>query len=1163
MDNLAKYISVKRRYSRSINLERDLLEADSVFGYVPTAKAAETIERILTSLVTPRSTSAWTITGVYGTGKSSLAHVLSALCGPRKERIYINARNIISSSNRFKLNVSKLLCHIPSNGLLRAIVTAQREPIANTIIKALSFGITNYPSVGRKPNVYSEIESLNKIVLEGGKVCNSDVLACLKSLASRTHVLLIIDELGKNLEYLASNQLHDDLYLLQQIAELPSGPKDPRVFFMGLLHQSFSEYSNYLTIAQRNEWGKIQGRFEDISFVDSSSEMFQLIGHTLNHSKLGRRHSLVNSWAKKWVSCLSQDKYIDSKVLTQKNVSSLYPLHPISSIVLPMLCNRYAQNDRSLFSFLSSSEPHSLTSFLHSTYFSRNLPNLKLDRLYDYFVESAGLSSTLRVQHQRWIEIHGRISDAIGLDHDSLSALKAIGLLNLVSLSGSLRATTKTVKLAMSDNPFCKEEEERWNKAIDLLKQKSFVTWRESLDELRVWQGSDFDFDKAIAEHITLEKRPICHILTEVCPPMPLIVQRHSYETGNLRFFDRRYFDCIEDFLELKSIRIDGDGLICNVLSNKVGDLDLPNNLENGKPIVFVFSSVDTDEIKKACIEYTALKKIQLCSPELQTDSVARREVRYRLIHTKHILDNLLSNAFYFRKNEHVCYFHQKEKIKTQKGFNSRISHLCDSVYNKSYNLKNEILNRNLLTAQGAKARRLLISAMVNHSDKERLNIHGNGPEFSMYSSLLKKTGLHTEKDGHWFLSRPHNRSGLVQIWNAIDEFCKSADKNPKCLTDLYHTLTLPPFGAKAGVIPVLFAAYLLQHLDDMALYQNGTFVPNLDEAVFELVLKRPELFFIKYFELTGINGQILAEVEKVVGHKPGQKSHGQSLLNIVKPLYSFIINQPDYTKRTSNISTLAGNVRNVLLSAREPDVLIFRDLPNACGFDLTSMCSEMTKEDAKKFRSSLVEALRNINVTYSRLLDKCKELLIEVFAYVGDNHNFCSYLKIRVQNLGDCAEPVLKSFINAVKENYSNEYDWIESIAFVVHDKPPKFWDDVDFIHFENNLISVVNRFCSLEALRSCMNDSPGVDFDARRLTITRPDGDGIDEIVWISKNIQTNVNDYVKHHILHDYPVKNNKQFLQAVLCTLSEHLFHLDSKGTGGSITTKGISSDVKKG
>ena len=1162
MNNLTKYISVNRRYSRSVNLERDILEADSILGYVPTTKSAETIERILTSLVTPRSTSAWTLTGVYGTGKSSLAHILSALCGPQSERICRNAQTIVKESHRFTIDTSKLLKKIPTNGLIRAIATAQREPIANTVIKALSFGISQYPFKGRKPGIVKRIESVKKKVLKGTKVSNDEALKCLQDLASKSHVLLIIDELGKNLEYAASNHLHDDLYLLQQIAELPSGPKDPRVFFLGLLHQAFSEYSNYLTMAQRNEWGKIQGRFEDIPFADSASEMFQLIGHTLDHSKLGLNNSKIDAWSKNWARLLKHEQYIDKNVLTRKNISALFPLHPLCAIVLPMLCNRYAQNDRSLFSFLSSSEPHSLTTFLSETPLANNLQSLKLDRLYDYFVESAGLSSSLRAQHQRWIEIHGRISDAIGLDTDALAALKGIGLLNLVSLSGSLKATTKLVRIVLSDSPNSKQEEKRWDKAIETLKRKGFVTWRESLDELRVWQGSDFDFDKAIAEHITLEKRPLCQLLSETCPPNPLIAQRHSFETGNLRFFERKYYDTVSDFIQRKRIKVEGDGLICNILAEGIDEDEIPSRLVDGRPVVFVFSSIEIEKLRRACVEYTALKKIQLCSPELQTDSVARREVRYRLLHAKQILDNLLSHAFSFRNTQHLCHIYESGKIKSQRQFNSLISDVCDDVYEKSIKLKNELLNRHKLTTQGAKARRLLIAAMINCGDQARLGIEGNGPEFSMYSSVLEKTGMHACKDGQWDISRPHNRSGLCSVWNMIDEFCRSAENKPKDLKDLYLTLIVPPFGVKEGVIPVLLASYLLQHIDEMALYQNGTFVPNLHEAVFELIVKRPEMFSVKYFELTGIKGQILAEIEKVVGVKPNQKTRNTTILNIVKPLFGFITNQPEYTKKTRNLSTIAINVRDALINAREPDVLIFQDLPKSCGLDVNNKNAVMTRGKAKEFRCLLVGALREINNAHVNLLTKCKELMCEAFAYDGNKNGFAEYLRKRALNLGECAEPLLKRFVNTIKEEEKNENDWMEAVAFVVQDKPPKFWSDSDFIQFEDNLISIVNRFSSLESLRSCMKDSPGADFDARRVTITKPGGEGIDEIVWISKENQAKVDRYIKQNILQDYPVKGNKQFLQAILCTLSEKLFQLESEDTAANKRKKGAKNNVNK-
>ncbi|WP_414564228.1 MULTISPECIES: hypothetical protein [unclassified Anabaena] len=63
----------------------------------------------------------------------------------------------------------------------------------------------------------------------------------------------------------------------------------------------------------------------------------------------------------------------------------------------------------------------------------------------------------------------------------------------------------------------------------------------------------------------------------------------------------------------------------------------------------------------------------------------------------------------------------------------------------------NELINRRDLTSQGAKARRELIQAMLEHQYEERLGLEGYGPEVSMYYSLLEETGIHRQEDDNWW----------------------------------------------------------------------------------------------------------------------------------------------------------------------------------------------------------------------------------------------------------------------------------------------------------------------------------------------------------------------------------------------------------------------------
>ena len=83
------------------------------------------------------------------------------------------------------------------------------------------------------------------------------------------------------------------------------------------------------------------------------------------------------------------------------------------------------------------------------------------------------------------------------------------------------------------------------------------------IDELRIWEGSDFDIEKELSERVETINIPLADLLNEYFPLKPLVVQRHSYQTGTLRYFERRYYDTIESLDSLKFQSKDSDGLIC------------------------------------------------------------------------------------------------------------------------------------------------------------------------------------------------------------------------------------------------------------------------------------------------------------------------------------------------------------------------------------------------------------------------------------------------------------------------------------------------------------------------------------------------------------------------------------------------------------------------
>lgn len=1143
---LSNYFSLNRRYSRSINIERDLERSEALAGYIMTERSLDALRRILTGFANPETNRAWTLTGVYGTGKSSFAQFLISACADRenhqRQQALALLESTLESDSQEYLALSET---IPNQGFFRAVVTAQREPLSHTIVRALHRGAEVFwrdIAQSKQPKVARGLVEL-KAKIDAGTTIKSRAIPSLVqevAQAAKTPVLLVMDELGKNLEFVAQNQGQEDLYLLQQLAELPRD-SNSQVYLIGLLHQSFADYGERLSSVQRNEWAKIQGRFEDIPFKDSAPQMMRLMGKAIERSGAEKFACAIANQAEEWFELLPKELTAD---ISPEVVNSTYPLHPVAALVLPELCTQYAQNDRSLFTFLTSAEPYSFNRYLEETQVQgMELPTLKLDRVYDYFIEAVGMGITSRPKLQRWIEVQGLINDvAKTLDADSLRVLKTIGTLNIVTTTGALKATRSLVSLALSNSV---QESENWQRAIDNLLQKGIVTYRRQVDELRIWEGSDFNVDSAVADYLAKQRSPLVELLCEIRPMAPLVAQRHSYLTGTLRYFERRYLDESTNLSKLSCLNEDADGLIADWLGEELPQR-VPAMTTDGKPLI-VLCAAKLETLRMQAREFAALKYIQQAS-ELQSDGVARREVRYRLVQAEELLDESLNQAFDVAENRNVCWIQAKrETIRDVRDLNAKLSQVCDRVYSKTLFLWNEHINRRDLTSQGVKARMELIAAMLEKSDLERLGFEGYGPEVSLYDSLLAETGIHQEDGDELGIYPPPDDSGVSTVWEAIEEFYLEAKEQQQTLDLLYQRLQAPPYGMKQGAIPVLLAAVLLYHVDDVGVYQDGTFIPILGLEHFELLVRYPERFAVKYFEVVGLRSQVFKELEAIWGkRKPMNKSgvRNATLLTVVKPLFQFAKALPAYTTQTQRLSGEALRVLQALKREQEPDELVFTSLPQACG--LPAITSEEGEDAniAKTLRSKLVEALREIQTAYDCLLNDCQTQLYEAFGIRSPETKLREDLRVRASYIGgQSLERRLTSFAQAAADESKSENHWLEALVMIVADKPAESWTDEDATGFEIKLSDIARRFKNLEALQKEVA-AKGEGFDARRITVTRPDGEETHRMVWVERESEGKIEALVEE-ILQNSILRDNPQLQQAFVAKLTERVLGATSQ------------------
>ena len=1082
MSPIAEGISIAGRFARSANLERDATRTEPLDGYVVTARALDVVERIARTAASGPAGGAWSLTGPYGSGKSSLALLIDAALGSASQTRHI-ALDLIhrTSPTIWSLVQEAHKRHGTSkSGFCSGLVTATREPLSHTILRALHAAVIRrfgkIPPSEAFPAAAALLEALedaaNNDPLRSGP-SPAALIEVAKSLAQQAPLLLIVDEFGKNLESFRDGAAADP-YLLQQLAEVGQSGAGFPIFVLTLQHLSFEDYLGGADIAQRREWAKVQGRFEDIAYIESPTQTRALI-QTVFKITDARLDIRIDQWAEPYASEMRALGAGD--LATPQGVASCYPLHPLAALVLPELCSRYGQHERTLFSFLASPDPASASSFLTGREIAADgpLPSVGLATVYDYFV-SNGISSQ---QSSRWTEIAVRIRDAHGLTPAQERLVKAIALLNLVATTGTIRASRRVLSLA-----------DEWvDETLAGLEAAGIITYRDFADEYRIWQGTDVDIRGLLdTARCQVKLQPLVETLSTIDEPSPVVAARHSAENQILRVFERKYVSGTEA-VEPPDTSSDYDGQVALVVDDysHVPTLSHPR-AHFGKPVIAAIPT-DLTVLSNAAKEVAAVD-MALQDPAVADDWVARRELGERLAQTRTVLGRALADAFDADKCRWLLLGGDGGNTELSAGRGSApLSEAADLAYPATPVIRNEMLNRTALTSQGAKARRILLEAMINKGEYRDLGLSGYGPEVAMYEAVLKHSGLHgSDARNQAMTFRSPADKSLQPAWDLLIHEFRRAKTRRVNLRDIYTSLQSRPIGMKAAAVPVFLTAGLLANSDQIAIYEHGTFKPLLTSELSQRMVRNPAHFDIKHFaNTTGARRQAVNELAVHLSVKPRFRKHRVgNVLAIVSELATQIRSLDNYTRKTKNLTSVAHVTRDVLLAAVEPDDLLFTTLPAALGFEIIPVDAE-NYQHSHDYAKTVAEAMEELTSTYPSLLNRLLDLLLAASAET-------TRLAIAGQaaSLADeVLDPNVRAFVLALANPHQeSDTDWIKTVATVVSQKAPAEWRDDDLLRFAHELPQQVAAFRRLVALHTHHRADGGGPFDAFRVTFTRPDG-------------------------------------------------------------------------
>lgn len=1090
------YVQIATTHSKSVNVEHSSMSTTNE-RYVLTARSVESLERLYECLQVKEMGKSFAITGPYGSGKSSFVLFLKQLLQPGTNKAQ---KQLLTEypelAKRFLPLIQKITGH--SSPFLVGMATAQREPVSTSVRKALENALIGHVASSR-----------HKKRLAGGETSPDEILEIVQTVLKKNPLLLVIDEFGKNLESFRENSGESDLFILQQLAEVAQSETPFPFVLITLKHLAFNEYSNDLDQSPRRELAKIQGRFEEVMFVEDPAETRRLVSQLFTVVSKEFTQSTAD-WYQKHKNALAESGA--SAVLDMDIALKVFPLHPTALACLPELCSRFAQNDRTLFAYVGSRDPRSVSSYVEREKWEagREIPFIRLDHVYDYFVESVSTSISTSDLSSRWIEIETRIRDTAGLSDIQVKILKTIGILNLVSAGGAFRASKNAVAFAVGDAAYGSAPSKAIVEAIEGNSSKNvkglidlgILVYREFADEFRIWLGTDYPIQEKMQTHrFDAKQLDVADLMNSAMPLAPVVASRHSQTTGVLRIFERRFMKAQSVFDLAQDEGDSTDGHLILLVDPDSSSQEF--KAKTDRPVVVAVPKTMENAFETA-VEVFALKKVALDAEASNADHTARREIAERLglVQTRlmSIVDEhwSTSNAAYVHVGGGIS------KTIEQRNVSRVLSDVCDEVYKDCPEIRNEMISRRDVTGQGARARRLLSEAMILNTSEEYFGIEGFGPERAMYDAVFRHSRFHeADKTSCFLLDIPQNRGNKwTPILRKIAEMFDNSSEERLSLGATCDVLQRPPFGLKMGLIPLLILAEVIRRKDDVLVYEHGSLVTEVDDAVAERLIKNPNHFSIKVLRQSSESEAMLQLYAKELFKE--RTDVLSSVVAIGKKIYSEVRSLSRYPLVTEDgVSKEALAIRQRIKEATELDVLLLQMLPQAVEREDIGL----GKVD-KHITGTIKRVAEHYNIlinAYPAMLNRAQGVIAKELGLSPD----ASVAMIR-KNTAARAAAILKSSIdpnlNALASALESERDdraWIEHVAYVLSGgKSPHGWDDDQFNLFCLSAKNFVGRFKRLAELASSGAEAHDSKSESVLVSVTSTDGTEIRERYFLSED-------------------------------------------------------------
>lgn len=1118
---MTKMVSVVKGFQHSINIAYDLYDDDKIKNFIPTTSALSLLENILLSTDIRATNRARILIGAYGKGKSHIVLMILSILLKRDLKIFERLLNkletfpklkqlvnnyyesnnkilpvVITGSNtslsqaflvslQRTLSENDLLDLMPETNYQAAVLTIKRwkNEFPETLLKLeitshkknkeLISGLENYDI-----ETYKLFEKIYPSLTSGSKFnpfLGFDIAELYenvaKNLKSRGYsgIYVVYDEFSKYLESNIKIATVSDTKMLQDFAEKCSRSGDVQLHLMLISHKEISNYIDKLPKQKIDGWRGISERFEHIHLNNNFSQTYEIIGNIIQHNEeLWEKFykSNKNIFASLYSIYKEHTIFSDVKEDIEKIISNCYPLHPVSIFILPRLSERVAQNERTLFTFLSSQGEKTLSSLLENN--EKSIRFITADKIYDYFetlfrkeIYSNNLSN-IHILTQKALE---------KLEENSLEQriVKTLALIYILEqfekLAPSQDEIYRIFSLEFSENEISKS-------INNLIENESIIYLKRSNGLLKLKESSGINIREKIVEVIEKQRNNINikEILNQNNFDSYIYPSRYNDEKEMTRYFLFEFmtvteFKNIKNW-ELKLENMEADGAIFAILVNSDEEIKetinlLQTNSQNVDQCIFIILK-KYKEIKDLLLEFNA---VSILKDEAIEDRVLFSEYEVIYDDLLEVIYNYIS--MYVRpENKEAIYIYKGEKkeINKKSELTELLSKICDNIYFETPIINNESINKNELTTTALISRNKIIAALLRNELDVNLGLIGNGQEVSIMRSTLVRTGILTLNTNIVELNFNTKNPKINNLLSEIIKFVFKARGNGKVsFEEIYDSLLLAKnhIGLRKGLIPIFLAVVFHKYKKEIIIKNNiGELPLNIDTM--EQIDASPKTFYLYYLEwnknkknfifaMENLFKDYIIESEKSLNSYNfialAMKRWYISLPKIVKELKKDIIDKTPYDK----------NYLSMLSSLRK-------------GIDGQTLLFEQLVKDFSysKFDIKLIEDITNSKDFFDNLLFDIKKKIIKniKILFLKENEDFAdkySLFFIIKEWLKELKEDIYTQvFINGTdkclllfKNITEDEEEFIDKLSKLATDLNIEEWNISTYIQFKNNLIT------------------------------------------------------------------------------------------------------------